>query len=98
MAQAVTYICQQAPRMETRKYLDESYKGDERRANLFRTAVRDPWRDGEVSISIIMTWHHFLDCARRKRVSASRLLSLMSMFDRKGIPENLLASQSPAQD
>jgi hypothetical protein len=50
-------------------------------------------RDREAKNSIIITWQISFDYIREIRPSAADLLSLMSFFDRQGIPEALLRSQ-----
>lgn len=50
----------------------------------------DSRRDGRASNSIIATWHISFKYIQTKTPNAARLLSLMSLFDRQGIPESLL--------
>ncbi|RAH68518.1 uncharacterized protein BO66DRAFT_412795 [Aspergillus aculeatinus CBS 121060] len=50
-------------------------------------------RDREAHNSIMLTWQISFDHLRRARPSAADLLSLMSFFDRQGIPEALLRHQ-----
>lgn len=50
-------------------------------------------RDYEAKNSIILTWQISFDYIRKTRPSATGLLSLMSFFDRQGIPEKLLRAQ-----
>ncbi|KIX03312.1 uncharacterized protein Z518_06864 [Rhinocladiella mackenziei CBS 650.93] len=90
ITQAAAYINQRAPRMTVVKYLDMLERCDGERTKLLQTDIRDPRRDGQVSNSIITTWHISFEYLRQMRVSAARLLALMSLFDREGIPENLL--------
>jgi hypothetical protein len=47
-------------------------------------------RDGTASNSIMATWQISFEHIRKERSSAARLPSLMSLFDRQGIPEYLL--------
>ncbi|TGO25601.1 hypothetical protein BPAE_0076g00020 [Botrytis paeoniae] len=51
-------------------------------------------RDWEANNSILVTWQISFDCIRKTRSSAADLLSLMSFFDRQGIPEALLRSRN----
>ena len=46
----------------------------------------DTRRDWSAVHSIFMTWQISFDHIRGQRPSAARLLSLMSLFDRQGIP------------
>ena len=90
ITQAAAYITQRAPRATVSRYLQDLRKGDRDRAKLLDTDVGDFRRDGTASNSIIATWQISFAYIRRVRPSATRLLSLMSLFDRQGIPESLL--------
>jgi tetratricopeptide (TPR) repeat protein len=91
ITQAAAYISQRASRVTVSKYLHDLRKSDKNRASLLQKDVGDPRRDGKASNSIIATWQISFDCIRREQQpSAARLLSLMSLFDRQGIPESLL--------
>ncbi|KIM96916.1 hypothetical protein OIDMADRAFT_131494 [Oidiodendron maius Zn] len=98
ITQAAAYIGQRAPRATVSKYLQDLHKGDRDRANLLDTDVGDFRRDGTASNSIIATWQISFAYIRRVRPSATRLLSLMSLFDRQGIPESLLDSSYQEND
>jgi tetratricopeptide (TPR) repeat protein len=52
--------------------------------------IGDSRRDGAASNSVLITWQISFEHIQRVRPSAARLLSLMSLFDRQGIPESLL--------
>ena len=58
----------------------------------------DPRGDSQASNSIITTWQISFEYIRNKRPSAARLLSLMSFFDRQGIPEFLLHRYDSRED
>ena len=90
MSQAAAYVNQRAPRVTVSKYLDELRWSDYGRVKLLQVDIRDPRRDGQASNSILTTWYMSFEYLRRKRDSAARLLSLMSLFDREGIPDYLL--------
>ena len=90
LTQAAAFISQRAPRMSVSRYLDEVGRSDKDRARLLKTDVGDSRRDGHASNSIIATWQISFEHIREKKPTAARLLSLMSMFDRQGIPESLL--------
>ena len=90
MSQAAAYVNQRAPRVTVSKYLDELRRSDYGRAKLLQVDIRDPRRDGQASNSILTTWYVSFEYLRQKRDSAARLLSLMSLFDREGIPDYLL--------
>jgi tetratricopeptide (TPR) repeat protein len=90
ITQAASYISQRAPRITVSRYLRELRSTDKDRATLLQKDAGDPRRDGRVSNSIITTFHISFEYIRKTRSSAARLLSLMSLFDRQGIPESLL--------
>ncbi|XTI88858.1 hypothetical protein V2W45_1238678, partial [Cenococcum geophilum] len=90
ITQAAAYIEQRAPRMTISRYLDEIYRSDHDRARLLKKDIGDSRRDGRASNSIIATWQISFEHIRKNIPTAARLLSLMSLFDRQGIPESLL--------
>ena len=90
ITQAAAYISQRAPRATVSRYLQDLRKGDRDGAKLLNIDIGDSRRDGTASNSIIATWQISFEHIRRARPSATRLLSLMSLFDRQGIPESLL--------
>lgn len=55
-------------------------------------------RDWEAKNSILVTWQMSFDYIRQTKPSASGLLFLMSIFDRQGIPENLILRQPKVND
>ena len=89
ITQAAAYISQRAPRTTVSRYLQD-LRGDKERASLLKKDVGDSRRDGTASNSIIATWQISFEHIRQNKPSAARLLSLMSLFDRQGIPESLL--------
>ncbi|KAF1964038.1 putative kinesin, partial [Bimuria novae-zelandiae CBS 107.79] len=100
IVQAVAYILQRAPRCSITKYLDEYRKSERKKTTLLNYDEGQLQRDLEVSNSIIVTWQISFEYIQQTRSSAADLLSLMSFFDRQGIPEALLqrrASQRGAQ-
>ena len=90
ITQAAAYIYQRAPRMFISKYLEELQKSKRSRASLLNYDIGDTRRDESASNSIITTWQISFEHIRATRPSAADLLSLMSFFDRQGIPEDLL--------
>jgi tetratricopeptide (TPR) repeat protein len=93
LTQAAAFIKQRAPRMSVSKYVDEVRRSEHDRARLLNKDVGDSRRDGRASNSIITTWHISFKHLRTKTPTAARLLSLMSLFDRQGIPASLLHDQ-----
>ncbi|KAF4627699.1 hypothetical protein G7Y89_g10454 [Cudoniella acicularis] len=90
ISQAAAYINQGAPRITVSRYLHDLRRSDKDRASLLKKDIGDTRRDGKASNSIIATWHISFEHIRKDRLSAARLLSLMSLFDRQGIPDTLL--------
>lgn len=90
IAQASAYISQRAPRCSVAKYLDEFKKSERKRSNLLARDEGQLRRDWEAKNSIIVTWQISFEHIQRIRPSAADLLSLMSFFDRQGIPEAAL--------
>ncbi|PQE28655.1 hypothetical protein CJF32_00011397 [Rutstroemia sp. NJR-2017a WRK4] len=93
IVQAATYIFQRAPRYSVRDYLQGFQKSDRKKASLLNYEGEQLRRDWEAKNSIIITWQISFDYIRETRPSAADLLSLMSFFDRQGIPEALLRSR-----
>jgi tetratricopeptide (TPR) repeat protein len=90
ITQAAAYISQRAPRYTVSRYLNDIRGSDKGRAGLLNKDVGDSRRDGTASNSIMATWQISFEHIRKEKPSAARLLSLMSLFDRQGIPEYLL--------
>ena len=88
--QAAAYISQRAPRYSVQRYLEEYQKSDRKKTSLLDYEGGQLRRDWEARNSIIITWQISFEYIQRKRPSASDLLSLMSFFDRQGIPEVLV--------
>ena len=93
ITQAAAYISQRAPHATVSRYLQDLRKGDRDRAKLLDMDIGDSRRDGTASNSIITTWQISFEHIRKERPSATRLLSLMSLFNPQGIPESLLNSR-----
>ncbi|KAK3347571.1 LOW QUALITY PROTEIN: Tetratricopeptide repeat-domain-containing protein [Neurospora tetraspora] len=87
ISQAAAYIQRRSPRSSVEKYLAE---GESKRAWLLGHDEGEFRREGGASSAILTTWQISFEHIRSKRASAADLLSLMSFFDRQGIPESLL--------
>ncbi|KAI9764195.1 MAG: hypothetical protein M1839_005973, partial [Geoglossum umbratile] len=98
ITQAAAYIEQRAPRMTISRYLDEIRRSDHDQTRLLKKDVGDSRRDDRVSNSIITTWQISFEYIRKDLPTAARLLSLMSFFDRQGIPESLLHNRYQDED
>ena len=94
LVQASAYIRQRTPRCSVQQYLEEYRQSDSRKISLLNQEAGHLRRDEAASNAILLTWQISFDRIRSTRQSAADLLSLMSFFDRQGIPEGLLRSQS----
>jgi tetratricopeptide (TPR) repeat protein len=93
LTQAAAFIRQQAPRMSVSKYVDAVRRSDKDQARLLGKDVGDSRRDSQATNSIIATWQISFEHIQQSLPTAANLLSLMSMFDRQGIPERLLQNR-----
>lgn len=94
LVQAAAYIRQRTPRCSVQQYLEQFHKSDRKRTSLLDYDGGCLWRDDEAKNSILITWQILFDYILDARRSAADLLSLMSFFDRQGIPEALVRNQS----
>jgi tetratricopeptide (TPR) repeat protein len=90
IVQAAAYIAERAPRCSVYQYLEEFRRSDSEKATLLDKEAGHLRRDWEAKNSIIITWQISFHHIRQIRPSAADLLSLMSFFDRQGIPEVVL--------
>ena len=93
VSQAAAYIARRAPHMTVSQYLDEMRTSEQSRTRLLEHDAGDLRRDGRASNSILATWQISFEHIRQTMPTAARLLSLMSLFDRQGIPRSLLENQ-----
>lgn len=70
--------------------MEKIRKSDHDVVRLLNYEVGPLYRDWEAKNSILLTWQISFDHIQGTRPSAAGLLSLMSFFDRQGIPEKLL--------
>ncbi|RYO89186.1 hypothetical protein DL766_006149 [Monosporascus sp. MC13-8B] len=98
IVQAAAYISHRAPRFSPKQYLEEFKKSDRKRTRLLKRDEGQLRRDWEAKNSIIITWQISFDHIHKTRPSAADLLSLMSFFDRQGIPEALLRNRTEHED
>lgn len=98
IVQAAAYIFQRLPRYSVQQFIEDFRKNDRKRSSLLNHAGERLRRDREAKNSIIITWQISFDHIRDTRPSAADLLSLMSFFDRQGIPETLLRSNEDLLD
>jgi tetratricopeptide (TPR) repeat protein len=90
ISQAGAYIQQLAPRTSISKYLEEFRRSERRKLSLLNRDKESLRRDRSASNSVIVTWQISFESIRSERPSAADLLSLMSFFDRQGIPDWLV--------
>ncbi|KAK3394968.1 hypothetical protein B0H63DRAFT_533352 [Podospora didyma] len=81
-----------------KKYLIEFRESERKKSRFLEYDAGDLRRDGGASTAIFTTWHISFDHIRSKRRSAADLLSLMSFFDRQGIPRWVLKPSGIAKD
>lgn len=98
LAQAAAYILQRAPLCSVTQYLDQFRISERKRTNLLSYDKGQLRRDKEAKNSIIMTWQISFDYIQKTRPSAADLLSLMSFFDRQGIPRSVLQIQAEHEE
>lgn len=89
IVQAASYIRARTPRCSVLQYLEQFQKSHHATALLHYEAGYF-YRDWEANNSILLTWQISFDHIRQFSKSAADLLSLMSFFDRQGIPEHVL--------
>ncbi|KAF1976461.1 hypothetical protein BU23DRAFT_627867 [Bimuria novae-zelandiae CBS 107.79] len=90
IVQAAAYISQRAPLCSVAQYLDQLRKSERKRTSLLNRDEGQLRRDREAKNSIIATWQISFEHIQQTRPSAADLLSLMSFFDRQGIPRGVL--------
>jgi len=98
IAQAAAYISRREHRCSVAQYLHKLRQSDHEMATLLGSEGDAFRRDWEATNSILLTWHISFDYIRQQRRSATDLLSLMSFFDRQGIPEALLQHHADARE
>jgi tetratricopeptide (TPR) repeat protein len=98
LVQAAAYISQRAPLCSVAQYLDQFRKSERKRTSLLSYDKDHLRRDREAKNSIITTWQISFEYIQQTRPSAADLLSLMSFFDRQGIPKNVLQTQVEHKD
>ncbi|KAG9501976.1 hypothetical protein J7337_007684 [Fusarium musae] len=87
ITQAAAYINRRSPRESVETYLKSFQESDQKRKSLLEVDLGDLRRDETVSNSVITTWQVTFEKIRHEKPSAANLLSFMSLFDHKGIPE-----------
>lgn len=91
IAQAAAYINHRAPRESIESYLRRFSQGAEDKNSLLNFDGGDLQRYEGVSNSVVVTWQVTFEQICRERITAAKLLALMSFFQPNDIPENTLA-------
>jgi hypothetical protein len=95
ITQAAAYISARVTRMTVPRYL-ALYRNDKvSQTRLLDEESGDLRRDPGVPNSVIRTWQISFDQIKEKWPSAAKLLSLVAMLDRQGIPDFLLRASYP---
>ena len=94
IVQAAGYIKKRGQRCSVRDYIEKFQRSDKLKSNLLGRDGERIRRDWEAKNSILVTWHISFEHIYATRQSAAGLLSLMSFFDRQGIPEELINYRS----
>ncbi|KAF1357152.1 TPR-like protein [Lizonia empirigonia] len=87
---AAAYITANEPMVDIAAYLELFRESEENQAHLLNDKARDIRRDASVSSAVITTWQLSFEQIRKTKPEAADLLSLMTMFDRQGVPEHIL--------
>ncbi|EED13534.1 kinesin, putative [Talaromyces stipitatus ATCC 10500] len=92
IAQAGAYISNRSPRMTVSSYLELFQQSETNQEHLLNyDEAHDLRRDRSVRYPVITTWQISFDQIHHIYPKATDLLALMSMFDRQGIPEELVS-------
>jgi tetratricopeptide (TPR) repeat protein len=90
VTQAAAYIAVNEPRITCSTYLELFRESEENQAHLLNKETWGIRQGASVSSAVITAWQMSFERIRKTKPEAADLLSLMSMFDRHGIPEQVL--------
>ncbi|KAJ6016490.1 hypothetical protein N7540_011081 [Penicillium herquei] len=91
ITQAAAYIANRSPLVTVSTYLQLFHESEWKRTRLLQNEdSADLRRDPSIRYAVITTWQLSFEQIRQERPAATDLLALMSMFDRQGIPEDLV--------
>ena len=90
ITQAASYISVKRTRMTIARYSNFLRKN----GDILLDDMGDLRRDPTIPSSVLLTWHISFEQIKGENRPAVELLSLMSVFDRQGIPEILLRKES----
>ena len=89
ITQAASYISVKRTRMTIAKYSDFLRKN----GDVLLDDMGDLRRDPSIRSSVLLTWHISFDQINGENPPAAELLSLMSLFDRQGIPQDVIREE-----
>ncbi|KAL9136523.1 MAG: hypothetical protein Q9175_002268 [Cornicularia normoerica] len=92
ITQAAAFISEN--QITPKKYLEMFRESDSVIQDLLDEDVGDPRRDSQSHNSVIKTWKISFDLISKQKPRAAKMLSLMAVLDRQGIPESLLQDDS----
>jgi hypothetical protein len=88
---AAAYIAVRELRITFSTYLEMFHEDEDDQTTLLNQQdTRDLRRDNSGSDAVVKAWQVSFEQIRKTKPEAADLLSLMSMFDRQGIPEHML--------
>ncbi|KAJ5884884.1 hypothetical protein N7495_009394 [Penicillium taxi] len=91
ITQAAAYIANRLPFITVSIYLQLFNESESKQMRLLQNEdSADLRRDPTIRYAVITTWQLSFEQIRQERPAAINLLALMSMFDRQGIPEDLV--------
>lgn len=91
ITQAAAYIANRLPLLTVSAYLRLFHESVSKRTRLLQYEdSTDSRRDPSIRYAVITTWQLSFEQIYQERPAAADLLALMSMFDRQGIPEDLV--------
>lgn len=91
ITQAAAYIREREPRITIAIYLQLFHENEKNQTRLlYNEETKDLRRDPTVRHGVIAAWQISFEQIRKTAPAAADLLALMSMYDRQGIPEDLL--------
>lgn len=93
LVQAAAYINKRGIRYSVREYISDFQKSDKRASSRLELAAGNLRRDQEATNLVLVTWQISFEYIHMHWPSSADLLSLMSFFDRQGIPEHVLKAR-----
>jgi hypothetical protein len=98
IVQAAAYMKQKGPRFAVSWYLEDFQKSDSKRIAFLGNESGHRRRDWQAIYAILLTWEIYFHYIKQMRQLAADFLSLMSFFDRQGIPDSPLRDGKDTRD